>query len=262
MRGLVRRRVRAKPDEGVELTIVESRVWPQFVAAADETPPVAPPLPTADEVMQRAPIDDEWALRWSAAQVVKHFFAVHGRGDAGAPAVQAVPAAALVPPPQAAANKDTAASADEYDDRDLVSGQDTSGSDDDDSGTSNEETDQADADAGSGDSVGDVTYDGGSGMELEGAAAEVEETGVADISPSATVLPSNGASALNVTVPPARRSPSSSSSASGSDSSASSSSPPPTRRRRGTAGAACARRPIRRSRRRSATSVGSDAWRL
>jgi len=63
MRGLVRRRVRAKPEEGVDLTIAESRVWPQFVAAADEPPPAAPPLPTADGVMQRAPIDDERALR-------------------------------------------------------------------------------------------------------------------------------------------------------------------------------------------------------
>ncbi|OSX78591.1 hypothetical protein BU14_0105s0009 [Porphyra umbilicalis] len=229
MRGLVRRRVRAKPDEGVELTIAESRAWPQFLAAADETPPAAPPLPTADGVMQRASIDDERALRWSAAQVVKHFFAVHGRGDAGAPAVQAAPAAALAPPLQAAANEDNATSADEYDDGDLVSGQDTSGSDDVDSGTSDEETAQADVDGGSGDSVGDVTDDGGSGMELEGAAAEVEETGAADSIPSAAVLPSIGASALDVTPPPAPRSPS---------------------------------RPIRRSRRWSGTSVGSDAWRL
>jgi len=35
MRRLVRRRVRAKPDEAVELTIAESRAWPQVAAAAE-----------------------------------------------------------------------------------------------------------------------------------------------------------------------------------------------------------------------------------
>jgi len=262
MRGLVRRRVRAKPEEGVDLTIAESRVWPQFVAAADEPPPAAPPLPMADGVMQRAPIDDERALRWSAAQVVEHFFAVDGRGDAGAPAVQAAPAAALDPPPHAAANEDDAASGDDYDDEDLVSGQETSGSDDDDSGTSDDEIYQADADAGSGDSVGNATDDGGSGMELEGGAVQVEETGAADISPSVALLPSNGASALDGTQPPAPRSLSSPTSAAGSGSSSYSLSPPPTRRRGRPAATARARRPTRRSRRRSTTRVGSEAWRL
>ena len=36
VRGLVRRRVRETPDDAVELTIAESRAWPQFVAAADQ----------------------------------------------------------------------------------------------------------------------------------------------------------------------------------------------------------------------------------
>ena len=74
MRGLVRRRVRAKPDEAVELTISESRAWPQFAAVAEEAPLPAPLLPTADWVVQRAPIDDKWVLRWSTDQLTEHFF--------------------------------------------------------------------------------------------------------------------------------------------------------------------------------------------
>ena len=262
MRGLVRRRVRAKPEERVELTIAEPRVWPQFVAAADEPPPAAPPLPTADGVMQRAPIDDERALRWFAADVFIQFLAVHGRGDAGEPHVQAAPAAVLDPPPHAAANEDGAASGDEYDDMELVSGQETSSSNDDDSGTSDDEIDQADGDAGSGDSVGNATDDGVGGTELEGGAVQVGEAGAAGNSPSAAMLSANGASALDGIQPPAPRSPSSPPSAAGSGSSSSSSSPPPRRRRRGTAAAARLPRPTRRSRRPSATRVGGDAWRL
>jgi len=176
MRGLVRRRVRAKPDEAVELTIFESCAWPQFAAAAEEAPPSAPPLPTADRVVQRAPIDDERALRWSTVQLTKHIFVLQGRGDPGAPAVQAAPAAALEPPPHIGANEDGAASADEYEDEGLVSGKEDSGSDDDESDTDEDETDGADEEAGSGDSVGGDTDDGGSELALEGAAVPVEET--------------------------------------------------------------------------------------
>jgi len=63
MRGPVRRCVQAKPKEGVELILAESRVWPQFAAAENEPPPAAPPLLTADRVMKRTLIDDERALR-------------------------------------------------------------------------------------------------------------------------------------------------------------------------------------------------------
>jgi len=200
VRGLVRRRVRAKPDEAVEQTIYESRAWPQSAAAAEEAPPPAPPLPTADGVVQRAPIEDERACRWSTAQLTKNFFALQGRGDPGAPAVQAAPAAALELPPHIGASEDGAASADEYEDEGLVSGQEDSGSDDDESDTDEDETDGADEEAGSGDPVGGDTDDGGSEVALEGAAAPVEETGALDSSPCAASLPGDGFSAINDTV--------------------------------------------------------------
>jgi len=262
MRGLVRRRVRAKPDEAVELTIAESRAWPQYAAAADEPPPPAPPLPTADGVVQRAPIDDERALRWSTSQVIKHFFVLQGRRDPGEPAVQAAPAAALDPPPQSADNEDSAASADEYGDADLGSGKDDSGSENDNSSTDKNETDGADEDVGSGNTIDDATDDSGIGIVFEDAAAPVEETKTSDSCPSAASLPGDGASVIDSIVPPAPRPPSSPSSAARSGSSSSSSSAPPRRRRRRTAAAARATRPTRHSRRRSAASVGGDAWQL
>jgi len=262
MRGLVRRRVRAKPDEAVELTIAESRAWPQFAAASDEPPPQAPPLPTADGVVQRAPIDDERALTWSTAQVVKHFFAFQGGGDPGAPAVQAAPAAAVDPPLHIGANEDGATSADEYEDADLMSGEDDSGSDNDDSGNDEDATDSADAEAGSGDSVGAATDGGSSRVAQEDAAAPAEETSTSDGSPSSSWLPGDGASAMDDTVPPVSRFPSAPPPATRSGSSSSSSSPPPTRRRRDTAVAARAARRTRQSRRRPAARVGTDAWHL
>jgi len=269
VRGLVRRRVRAKPDEAVELTIAESRAWPQFVAAADQSPPPAPPLPTADGVVQCAPIDDERALLWSAAQVVQHFFTVQDPGGPGARAVQAAPAAALDPPAQVGAHEDGGGSADEYDDEDLMSGQEDSGSDDSGSssgsGSGDEETDPADSDAGSKDLDGEVTHRG-SGMEVEGApAVPVDETGTADSSPSAASLPGDGDSALEDTLPPAPPSPAPTTAATGSGSSgasSSSSSPPPTSRRRRTSAPALAPRSTRRSMRRLTKNPLGDAWGL
>jgi len=267
VRELVRRRVRAKPDETVELTIAESRAWPQFIAAADEPPPAASPLPTADGVVQRAPIDDKRALRWSAAQVVKHIFMVQGPGGPGAPAEHVVPDAALDHPPHVDAEEDGGGSADEYEDEDLMSVQEDSGTADNGSGSGSgdEKTDPADSDAGSEAMVGDVP-DNGSGVELEGSSAfPVNETSPAESSPSAPSYLSDGDSALEDTLLPASRSPPPEPSAAvsgSSDSSSSSSSPPPTRRRGRTTAATRSQRSTRRSRRRSAKNPLSDAWRL
>jgi len=120
--------------------------------------------------------------------------------------MQAAPAAALDPSTQVGAHEDGGGPADEFDDDDLMSGQEDSGSDDSCSGSGSgrgdEETDPADSDAGSKALHGEAT-DRGRGMEVEGAsAAAVDETGTADSTPSAAPLPGNGDSALEDTLPP------------------------------------------------------------
>ena len=114
--------------------------------------------------------------------------------------MNAAPAAALEPPPQIGANEDSAASAGEYEDADLVSGQEDSGSDDDESGTNEDKTDGAEEKAGSGDYVGGDTEEGGSEVALEGAAAPEEETSSLKSSPREPSLPGDGASAIEETV--------------------------------------------------------------
>jgi len=225
-------------------------------------PPPAPQLPTADELVGRAPIHDEQALRWSTAQLTKHLVALQGRGDPVAPAVQAAPAAALESTSHIGANEDGAASAEMYDDAGLVSGKEDSGSDDGESGTNEDETNSVGEEASSGDSVDGDTDDGGSEVALEGAAEPVEQTSSVQSSPRAASMPSDGPREFDGTVSPMSCSPSRPPSATWSGSSSSSSSAPLTRRRRGMVPDACTALPTCRLRCRSVAVVGRDAWQL
>jgi len=271
VRGIVRRRMRTKVDEEVELTLAESRAWPLFLAAANTAPPPAPPLPTADGAVARSPQDDELALRWSTSVLFKHFFAVQRREGAAARGAGAVPAAVPQPPPQDAngdapehvadgvpplpvadaevllqeiAVEDGAASSDEYEDIDIDETNSGTTSASDGTGSSGIETEASISSARS-ELVGDGhAGDGGSADELGSPGSErtVEQRAVVG-SPQAASLLGAKDRALGDSPPPARGLHSTSPST--ATSSSPSSSPPPPRRRRGAAAAGPARRPSR-----------------
>jgi len=287
LRGLVRRRVRTKPDETVDVSVAESRAWPLFVAAGSEAPPPAPPLPTDDGVVQRSPLDNERALKWSTSKVFQHFFEVIACETRAAPEPEAAQAAALEPPAPDAADDVGAVSPDEYDEMDLMSNPRDSTVASSDSDSSGGEPDAVDLNCGSVSSSGDAVDVGGA-VEQPGLldAVRTMESDIEHTSPTVGLLPGEGPTAPDGTLTPvvASRSPTPSTAAlpsspsspqpsrpglaamaeSPSCSSSSSSPPPPGRRRFRVAAASSAPRPTRRSarRRRAAINEASDPWGL
>jgi len=288
VRGVVRRRVRAKPDETLDLTVAESRVWPLFVAAGGEAPPPAPPLPTEDGVAQRSPQDNERALKWSTSKVFQHFFEVVERDSPAAPAPGAAPAAALEPAVPDASDDAAGTSADEYDEMYLMSGPEDSDVAGNDSVDSGNETDAADTSCGSDTSRGNATDVRGAmqGAELPNVVRTTDSAPERG-SPSAASAPCDGSEALVDIVPPRPASQSVPSSTATSPSSSSSRQPilqrlppfspspsrsssssslsfSPGRRRRRATNVSASPSPTRRSarRRRAEIQDASDPWGL
>jgi len=263
VRALVRRRVRKKPGEEVELTATEARAWPSFASAATEPPPPAPPLPTGDgPVVERTPLHNEQALRWSTSTVFNHFFGVQGRAAPAQPAPGAVPAGGPLPPPPDVADDDAAASPDEYDDVDIGSGNNSTGS-------SENETAVADSTVGSGSSSGYASDAVGDVGQINDSDSEpVARTGAADASLPVSSSSSDAGEAHGGCPRPSSSCESAPRPETFASSPPSSAPPPPRRRSRGAAAAPAPRSTRRSSRRRTFSGVEgvevgeSDPWML